>query len=148
MATVDGLRKRLTRLKQQVSEVEAEISALEGVPKQVTLPGLALPAPARTRSVHEENYDQFQATRREKFTRLGVAFVPDKRHAPMYINVALKAVRDACENDAELFSIFDAYMAEDYPARFDPPYPFSALASQKVWPPLLDRLRGHHEGAH
>lgn len=143
MSTLTSLKKKRTRLTEQLAETEREIAALEAVPTQGDLAGIPLSPPvARKPSVHEENFAEFQGTRRTRLERLGVDYVPDERLQPAFVNARLKHIRDACRDDDELFALFTRYVAEDYWARCTPPFPFTAFAADKTWKRLLAEQRG------
>lgn len=156
--TIEGLRERRAWLLKQVEATDRAIDKLQnaaldsafkklaGRPPRPTpqeLPGVppAPPPPPRKPSVHEENFAEYQKTREGRLARLGVPPVPDRQYTLAFINVTMKRIRDACHDDDELFAIFTAFVAETYPAKMDPPYPFECLASQKVWPKLLQQVR-------
>jgi hypothetical protein len=102
------------------------------------------PAEAKTKkkSLQVEDYEEFQKTRRGRFEKLGVDFVADEPPNFMLITNALKRIAAECADEDELWSLFDAYLQADFPAKYDPPYKFSAFTSAKVWPGLLRDLRG------
>lgn len=145
--TIDGLKERRAWLLKQVELTDRAIEKLlqrsARPPRQTPqeLPGLP-PPPLRAMSVHEENYAEFQKTRRAVFERIGVAFVDDEPNPPAFINMAMKRIREACASDEELFRLFDAFCSEQWGARCTPPYPFRALASDKIWKRVLTELHG------
>jgi hypothetical protein len=138
--TTQGLRERVSWLEEELRAAHKELARLEEAerrrkPKQEPLPGV--PQKQRQRSVHEENFAEFQASRRSKLDRLGVPFVEDERNEPAFVVARLKEIRDACSSDAELFELFRLFFADSWAARCTPPYPFRAFAAEKVWTKLL-----------
>lgn len=158
--TIEELKARKAWLQRQVDLTDRAIEKLlqkgsaprppKPTPQQ--LPGVppAPPKPPRQPSVHEENHEEFQKARRERFASLGIDFVPDEANTAAFIVVTLKRLRDACANDDELFELFDRYLGLSWPANpprnLPPgaafaPYSLRTLASVNTWRPLLDEIR-------
>lgn len=113
----------------------AEQPLLPGVPEAPKL----LPAPRR-QSDAEIDYEYFESRRKKRLEELG-GFVEDKRPAVPFINAALKKIREACESEDELWDLMQEYFSREYPAKYEPPFPFEAFCSAKVWPKLLAEMR-------
>lgn len=150
MTSIEELKARKAWLLRVIAQIDRELekrlleSAQPPKPKPQSLPGI--PAHRRQPSESEEDFAEFQATREGKFKRLGVPLVPDRmrngnEYSPAYINAMLKRLREQCRDRHELWLCFSAFFAEDYPARYSPPYPFEAFVSPKVFPKLLERVR-------
>ena len=148
--TVDGLRQRREWLKQELAKVEREIDKRMGTGPAEQQPMQGMPAPApppapgpRKPSVHEENHREFQDSRRVALVNANAPFEPDEANTVAYINVTMKRVRDACSSDEELFALFALFFKQEtWAAKATPPYPWRALATDKVWKRLLSQLRG------
>lgn len=156
--TTEGLKQRRAWLLRQVELTNRALEKLlekAHAPPRPTpgeLPGVppAPPKPPRQPSVHEENHEEFQNSRRARFTSLGIDFVPDEANTQAFIIVTMKRLREACSDDDELFELFDRYLALPWPAnppRTLPagapfsPYSLRTLASNNTWRPLLDEIR-------
>jgi len=157
--TVEGLKERRAWLLRQVELTNREIEKLlkkaarPPRPTPQELPGVP-PAASRKPSVHEENYAEFQNSRRKRLEHLGVAAVDDEPMQAAFINVIMKRIRDACGGDADeraddrLWLLFDAYLLEAWAAKLTPPYPFRAFAAEKTWRRLLDEKNAVSWEAH
>lgn len=158
VTSIEELKARKAWLLRVIAQIDRELekrlreSGAPPKPRPQSLPGI--PAHQRQASESEEDFAEFQATRAGKFKRLGVPLVPDRmrtgvEYSPAFINTALKRLRetiagvhsDPVAARAELWLTFTAFFSEDYPARYNPPYPFEAFVSPKVFPKLLDRVR-------
>lgn len=145
-ATIDTLRKRRARLATELEQLDLEIAALTNVPRQVELLPFTPPvSPPRVVSKHEERYGEFLESRRLRLQALGVEPVADESHHPAFINATVVKMRAAVESDEELFQLFDLFLAEPFWARAGPPFPFRALASEKVWGKLVEKVRGDRD---
>lgn len=142
MSTLERLKKKRTRLLAELDQAEREIAALSAVPAQVSIPGLA-PVPAeRKLSVYEEDHAEFMASRLSRLKKLNVDPVPDVPQQPAFINTRMRALREACgDDDGVLFAVFDAFLNSDWAAGLTPPFPFRALASEKVFSRLIQAVR-------
>lgn len=66
---------------------------------------------------------------------------PDDEAAVLWVNVAIGAMFARAEAEGRdgpecVQELVERYLAEPKPATYEPPYPFSALASAKWWEPL------------
>jgi hypothetical protein len=101
----------------------------------------------RTPSWQQDAHAQFLRLRAARLAEVGLT-TDDEPHDVPYINTKLKPVLDALGGpdapDVELrFSkLVSAWLDKASPASAEPPYPFRMFSSQKVWPELLDKLRG------
>lgn len=121
----------------------------------------APPPPPRARSKHEEAFADFQSDREDRFEQLGVAFVVDehvdqktkerKPYGPAYINSTIsrlmpqvkhlgpeEAVAGGAPTGWE--RVVALWLEHDWGAKIDPPYAFSAFASEKIFPNLVKKL--------
>jgi hypothetical protein len=149
MSTLIRLKKRLAKVEAEAAQLRIEISALEGVPAQVELPGLPPPPakPARQPSVYEQMGAAFQSARRKKLELTGVEFVPDDHNEPAFVVLRFKSLLARCGGDAEvLFKVIEAYFAVDWPAKKTPPYPFKVFQADSVVTGFLDQIS--KESAH
>lgn len=141
MNTLLRLEKRLAKVEAEAVQLRAEISALKGVPAQVDLPGMpAVRAEPRQLTENEEAHLEFLATRKGRLERLGVPFVDDERNEPAFIAARLSRIRREVGGDENLFHLMSVYMAEDWPARCTPPFPFRAFVADKTWKRYAEAL--------
>lgn len=134
---------------------------------QAELPEIIPPAPPREPSRGEVLFEKFGDHRQEHLEELGSEPTPDASYAPAYVNKVFKtwfelwadvpfnekwlAAGITTGAEVRCIALFEAYFGLDWPAkcvaRVDgkntdtpQPYPFSALASEKVWRPLVAEL--------
>lgn len=125
------------------------------------------PKPPRQQSRGEWLFSRFLEMRGDHLDDLGVDPAPDAQYSPAFINQTMKVWLElfadarfppaAAElgylNGAEFRTscLFDEYFQLTWPAKCvarvdgedtnEPqPWPFSALASEKVWRPLIEKL--------
>lgn len=100
----------------------------------------AEPPKSRKASWQQDFAAEFQRDRLERLARLEVEATPET-YPVTFLNKALKTIADAAGGgDAgreAVLAAMDAYFEADWPAKYNPPYPFSAFVSKKVWPKLL-----------
>ena len=142
----------------------ASPAVISKAPEQVAL--LEAPKPPRAPSRAEVVFDLWTANRDDALEQLG-AVHPDATYGPAWINKIFRTWFDlwaavpfspkwaelGLTTGAEVrcLQLFEAYLALDWPAKCvarvegkdtetPQPYPFSALASEKVWKPLVAEL--------
>lgn len=139
------LRDRVEWLERELKKARRLLDAY-AKPTQQSLPGApAVPGPTpRALSQQQEDLEEFEDSRRTRLEEIGVnaAELLDEKHHPVFVNVTMKKVRDACDDDdALLAAVFDRYFNEQWPARYDPPYNFRTFASEKVWPKIVEQVK-------
>lgn len=145
------LRDRVEWLEKELKKARRALDAY-AKPTQQSLPGApSSPAPTpRALSQQQEDLEEFDDSRRTRLAEIGVnpAELLDEKHHPVFVNVAMKKVRDACGDDDDLLcAVFDHYFSEQWPARYDPPYNFRAFASEKVWPKIVEQVKAQRAKA-
>jgi hypothetical protein len=86
------------------------------------------------------DWAEFCDTRRETYAAHGLEVDEEKDPDPIYISMAMRAMRAAAGSD--LYAIFDDWFQDLWAARLDPPFTLRALASPKVFPNRLAKVRG------
>lgn len=109
-------------------------------PAQAEIPGMPPAPPPAPRALSRQQTAEvdYQRTRRIVMVEEeGLDFVEDEKHGPAFINVALKKILDACEPLARDGAsgwerLLDLWFKQPWAAKMDPPFPFSAFASDSV----------------
>lgn len=109
-----------------------------GIDRDTPAPGSN---PGRKRSWHFEVFEELQASRAEKMRELELTAEPDEELGAGFITTALKKIRDRVGDAMAIPELFDAYLAESWPASKTPPYPFRVFAAEAVW----QKLRAQRE---
>jgi len=160
MATIDRLKKKEARMILQLAEVRREIAVLEGRPAQRDLPAVptAPPRPPRALSEAERVFRLFREAREEEFELHGIPFVPDRPSTPAFVNTAMQPViaaanallvecqscgsakvREAVKSVDDVLRLFffHKFFTDKWAAGLEPPWPFNAFVSDRVWPKYI-----------
>lgn len=137
------LREQLKMLERETKRVKRALAAFEHPTQAPLLPDAAATAPLpRALSQQQHDLEEFEDARRTRIEEIGaVEHIEDDKHHPLFVNVVMKKIRDACGGDTDrTWAVFDSFLAEQWPAKYEPPYGFKYLANEKTWREHVEKV--------
>lgn len=151
-ASASGSAQAIARAESNPSDQRSAINDQRQTnrsPPADLFPETVPPKAPREQSDHEVFFEDYSALRRKRLEELNLDPVDEPVHPGTINAVGVRWLRwfRAADPDPgpelalELqIDMVQAFLAADWPAKKDPPYPFAMLASEKVWKPLAEKI--------